>query len=229
MWALLCGLGGDGALYEAILADVHRQPAIRALYILGNVIGPNARSNDLVQRLQAPHAPGPQPQVCLGWWEQQCLILHGLSQETEPHDLIEHYGVGTAKLLWDEITRETIAWIYQLPLAFNEYDCLLLHGSTVAVGERLDPKADPFFLLDRITRAGANRLFCGRSGQAFRYDITAGTVTSRTITLNDTQETQGDSPSERAIIGVGSGSTYALYDPLTDALTFRTVPNPAKI
>jgi hypothetical protein len=226
MWALLSGLGGDGALYEAILADVQRQGAVSNVFILGNVVGPAARSNDLVRRLQHPAAHEPQPRVCLGWWEQQCLTLHGLSRETEPEELLQCYGAVVAKQLWDEISRETIAWIYDLPLAFREYDCLLLHGSTVAVGDRLDPEVNPFFLLDRITRAGVHRLFCGRSGQAFRYDIVGSTVTSKTTTLGHTQETQGDGGAERAIIGVGSGSTYALYNPYTDRLTFRTVDYP---
>lgn len=45
-------------------------------------------------------------EACMGWWEEQCLILHGQSHQIDPNPLVEKYGVGTAKKLWDRIARE---------------------------------------------------------------------------------------------------------------------------
>ena len=84
-------------------------------------------------------------------------------------------------------------------------------------------------LLDRLLRAEANTLFCGRSGLAFQLQIPEGAVTSTVTTLDAPAQTMTQTVRDRQIIGVGSvgrepgKATYVLYNPYTNAVSFRTV------
>ena len=160
-WAILSGLVGNLAAYEAVLQDV-RQYQVDELYILGDLVGPNATSEALVQRLQNPQKDEPLPQICTGWWEEQCLILHAHEQSPETNMLIEKYGAEMVKTLWDAVSRETITWIRSLEFGFMELDCLLTHGSSVSVSDDLRPDTSPLIMCDRLGRLDANYLFCGR-------------------------------------------------------------------
>ncbi len=131
-WAILSGIEGNLTAYEAVLQDIKRQAlSISELYVLGDLIGATPDSEKLVQRVLHPRRGEPEPQVCQGWWEEQCLILHGLGRIGEPTELIEGYGIAMAKTLWDSVSRETVAWVRSLDFGFFELDCLLIHGSTV--------------------------------------------------------------------------------------------------
>ncbi|MFN8969036.1 MAG: metallophosphatase, partial [Pseudanabaena sp.] len=120
-------------------------------------------------------------------------------------------------------------WISNLHFAFMEFDCLLVHGSSLSVFEELTPESSPLLLLDRIARSNANRLFCGRSGQTFRYQIKDGSLNSHVLTLDAEEVSQTYNTSDRLGIGVGNVggtpniATYTIYSPNTDIVQFRTV------
>lgn len=156
-------------------------------------------------------------------------MLHGFIPDIEPNPVVEKYGVATAKALWDSIPKETVEWISNLHFAFMEFDCLLVHGSSLSVLEELTPESSPLILLDRIARSNANRLFCGRSGQTFRYQIKEGSLSSTVINLDGEEAAKTYSTSDRLAIGVGNvgglpnKATYTIYSPNTDIVQFRTV------
>ena len=91
-------------------------------------------------------------------------------------------------------------------------------------------------MLDRVIRADANTLFCGRSGKAFEYQLRLSIINNWVMTL-DSQEPPAtvSATARRAILfegcanGVGnvgrlSGqATYTLYDPDTDTVKFRNL------
>ncbi|MEM1369838.1 MAG: hypothetical protein AAGG02_17905 [Cyanobacteria bacterium P01_H01_bin.15] len=84
-------------------------------------------------------------------------------------------------------------------------------------------------LHQRLIRADANHLFCGRSGRTFECWVTPAQLDSTVTTLDGLQPTQDQSKSARRIIGVGSvgrhsgEATYTLYSPGSNQLSFRTV------
>ncbi|EKQ67885.1 hypothetical protein OsccyDRAFT_4180 [Leptolyngbyaceae cyanobacterium JSC-12] len=229
-WAILSGIEGNLAAYEAVLADIKRQRCpVEEMYILGDVIAATPASIKVIQRIQSPRANEPVPQVCQGWWEEQLLILHGLGRTGEPTELIERYGLEMVKTLWDAIPREMVEWTRSLDFGFFEFDCLLIHGSSVNVSDELTPETPPIQMLDRLMRMDANTLFCGRSGLTFQYQIQQGSVTSSVTTLDQATSPQATLVRPRQVIGVGNvgripgQATYTLYSPNTNQIEFRTV------
>ncbi|MEM9276001.1 MAG: metallophosphatase [Cyanobacteria bacterium P01_F01_bin.143] len=230
MWAILSGIEGNIAAYEAVLADIKRQHvSVEALYILGDIIAANPDSEKVIRRIQNPLPGELQPQVCVGWWEEQCFALHGVGSAVEPTELIDRFGKETAKLLWESVSRETVHWLRNRDFGFFELDCLLIHGSTVSVSDELTPETPPWQMLDRLQRMPANRLFCGRSGQVFEYQLQGGSVNSSVMTLDQPHPVQTVTAPQRMVVGVGnigreSGkATYTLYSPYSDRLEFKTV------
>ncbi|MFB2875557.1 metallophosphatase [Floridanema aerugineum] len=229
-WAILSGIEGNLAAYEAVLADIKKaRKSLEALYILGDLIAPNAESQKVIKRVRSPLANEPIPQVCQGWWEEQLLILHGLGRTAEPTELIERYGKPVVKDLWDAVPRELIEWVRSLDFGFFELDCLLIHGSTVSVSDELTPDTPPVQILDRLMRMDANYLFCGRSGLTFEYEIIEGKVNSTITTLEYSAVPQTVMVKPRKLIGVGNvgriagQATYTLYNPYTNGIEFKTV------
>jgi hypothetical protein len=97
-WAILSGIEGNLAAYEAVLADIKRQrKPVEALYILDDVIAATSESTRVIQRIRMPRDHELEPQVCQGWWEEQLLILHRLGRTEELTELIERYGIETVK------------------------------------------------------------------------------------------------------------------------------------
>lgn len=230
MWAILSGIEGNLTAYEAVLADIKRQRArVEELYLLGDVVGASAESEQVVRRIRYPRSGELQAQVCSGWWEEQCFILHGMSGTNEATELIARYGTDMVKLLWESVSRETVQWLRGLDFGFFELDCLLIHGSTVSVSDELTPQTPPWQMLDRLQRMGANNLFCGRSGQTFEYQLQSGSVATAVITLDAKQPVQTIAAPKRRVIGVGNvgrewgKATYTLYDPNSDRVTAQTV------
>jgi hypothetical protein len=230
IWAILSGIKGNLAAYEAVLADIKRQQyPVEELFILGDVIAAAAETTNVVQRIRSPRANEPVPQVCQGWWEEQLLILHGLGRTGEPTQLIERYGMEMVKTLWDAIPRQTVEWVRSLDFGFFELDCLLIHGSSVSVSDELTPDTPPIQMLDRLIRMDANTLFCGRSGLTFQYEIQQSSVTSSVTTLDQATSPQATLIKPRQVIGVGNvgripgQATYTLYNPNTNQIEFRTV------
>ncbi len=229
-WAILSGIEGNLAAYEAVLADIKRlrQP-VEELYILGDVIAPTVESEQVIQRVRSPQQNEPVPQVCQGWWEEQLLVLHGLGRTGEPTELIERYGIEMVKTLWDAIPREMVEWVRSLDFGLFELDCLLIHGSSVSVSDELTPDTPAIQMLDRLMRMDANTLFCGRSGLTFQYEIQQGTVTSSMTTLDRSTSPQAIAVKPRQVVGVGNvgrlpgQASYALYRPNSNQVEFRTV------
>ena len=230
MWAILSGIEGNIVAYEAVLADIKRQRvAVSALYILGDMVAANPDSEKVIKRIQNPLPGELEPQVCIGWWEEQCFALHGVGSTAEPTELIDRFGKKTAKLLWDSLSRETVQWLRNCHFGFFELDCLLIHGSTVSVSDELTPETPPWQMLDRLQRVQANHLFCGRSAQVFEYQLQGGSVNSSVETLDSQQPVQTITASKRRVVGVGNvgreagKATYTLYNPNSDRLEFKTV------
>ncbi|MCA1992235.1 MAG: metallophosphatase [Coleofasciculus sp. S288] len=229
-WAILSGIEGNIAAYEAVVADIkHQKKWVEDIYILGDFIGSRPESERVVQRIRSPKPNELSPQVCTGWWEEQCLILYGLGTTGEPTQLIEKYGAGAVKSLWDCVSRKTVEWIRSLDFGFFELDCLLIHGSSLSVDDELTPQTPPWQMCDRLMRMGANNLFCGRSGLAFEYELQGGSVFSTVTTLDGEHPVQTATASPRRVIGVGNvgrepgKATYTLYDPDTNRVEFRTI------
>ncbi len=229
-WAILSGIEGNLEAYEAVLQDVHKQsPAITDLFILGNLIDGTPEGNAVVDRIRNPKHGELIPQVCKGAWEEQCLIIRGLAAEPEDNPFVKEKGGDILKQLWDNVPRETVQWFSQLHFGFAELDCLLVHGSSLNVFETLTPDLSPLILLDRLARTQSNRLFCGRSGQVFKYQVAEAKLAATVTTLDSVQEEQSYDVGDRLIVGVGNvgkqpkEATYTLYNPETDKLVFRTV------
>ncbi|WP_107669775.1 metallophosphatase [Cyanothece sp. BG0011] len=230
MWAILSGIEGNIAAYEAVLADIKRQRTpVEALYILGDVIAANPDSEKVIKRIQTPLPGELEPQVCVGWWEEQCFALHAVGSTAEPTELIGRFGMETVKVLWDFVSRETVQWLRNCHFGFFELDCLLIHGSTVSASDELTPETPPWQMLDRLQRVEANSLFCGRSGQVFEYVLQGGSVNSSVMTLDSKQPMQTMMAPKRRVVGVGNvgrepgKATYTLYSPNSDCLEFKTV------
>ena len=229
-WAILSGINGNLPAYKAVLTDIKRlRCEVEALYILGDLIGLHPQCEALVQRVRQPQKDELEPQICIGWWEEQCFNLYGLGSDPEAKELLEQVGSAGVEQFWQSVPRETMQWLRSLHFGFFERDCLLIHGSTVGYHDVLTPETPPMQLLDRLLRAEANTLFCGRSGLAFQLQIPEGAVTSTITTLDAPAQTMTQTVRDRQIVGVGNvgrepgKATYTLYSPYTNAVSFRTV------
>jgi hypothetical protein len=230
MWAIASGIEGNLAAYEAVVADLKKsRQEVENFYLLGDIIGPTAESNRLVERIQQPRNGEPTPLVCQGWWEEQILILHALGRTGEPTELIARYGINMTKILWDAIQPNTLKWVQSLEFGFVELDCFMIHGSSISVSDELTPNTDPIQAIDRLSRMDTNQLFCGRSGLAFEYKIESASLNSQVQTLADLTDITPTVLNSRRIIGVGSvgriegKASYTLYHPGSNKLEFKTV------
>ena len=231
VWAILSGIEGNLAAYKAVIKDIQQQPvSVEEIYILGDLIGPRQESEALVQYIRASKSPS--LHICQGWWEEQLFSLHGLRHDSDAIALKEKHGAAAVEQLWNAVSRETTNWLRGLDFGFLELDCLLIHGSTVGCDDELTPKTNPLTLLDRLLRAEANTLFCGRSGLTFQYQLASAQVTSTVTTLGTEQGPdlpQQQTLKPRQVIGVGNvgrlagHASYTLYDPSTNTVQFQPV------
>lgn len=228
-WAILSGIEGNLVAYEAVLAAVRRSRiAIDEMFILGDVIGPKGDNAAVIERLYNPRSDEPRLSVCQGWWEEQLLILHGLGRTGAPTQLIENYGAPMAKTLWDAVPRALVSKIQSWEFGIFELDCLLAHGSSLGVDDRLTPDTPVVSLIDRLQRMEANYLFCGRSGLTFDYEISLGQIQSTVQTFDQRSDTQSRTLSTKHIVGVGNvgagkQATYTLFYPESGHIQFQTV------
>jgi hypothetical protein len=229
MWAILSGIQGNLTAYQAVIEDITKQDRpIEDIYILGDVIGISPDNQSLVDQIRE-NQNNFNLHVCRGWWEEQCLILHSLHSSADPTELLEEYGVESAKKLWDSIPREIVPWLQSLDFGFVEFDALLIHGSSVNVSENLTPDTSPWLILDRFVRMNVNYMFSGRSYQSFEYELETGLLESRVATLDGVNPPQINEVQKKTLIGVGSVGTkphqadYVLYNPHTQTLQFQTV------
>ncbi|MBS0018589.1 MAG: metallophosphatase [Arthrospira sp. SH-MAG29] len=231
MWAILSGIEGNLVAYQAVVKDIiKRQVEIEQFFILGDLVGPNPNSELLVEMVRNFDELGEiQPQVCLGWWEEQCFNLYGLGTNVQGDELLNKYGGDTVKLLWKSVSRKTVEWLREQNFGFLELDCLLIHGSSVGVSDELTVDTPAWKMLDRLQRVGANQLFCGRSGQVFEYELAAGSVASTVLTLDEQQPSQTVELKNKKVIGVGAvgrdwgTATYTLYNPYSNQIKFCKV------
>lgn len=230
-WAIISGIEGNFEAYEAVIKDIKNQDfSVETLYILGDIVGVRADSDRLIQRLQNPQPGDPDLQICTGWWEEQCFILHAVSSNSEaPTELIEKYGENAVSTLWNCVSRDSVKWLRSLDFGFLELDCLLIHGSTVSFDDCLTPETSPWIVLDRLLRVGANQLFCGRSGLAFQYQLDAAAIDANLTTLDAQLPPTQQQTKPCQAIGVGNvgripgQATYTLYNPETHRVKFRTL------
>ncbi len=229
-WAILSGIEGNLAAYEAVLQDIRRQRVpVTDLYVLGDVVGLKGNNEATIARLRAPRSGELNPQVCIGWWEEQCFSLHGLSGPLDAPELMAQFGGDGVKDLWESVSRESVRWLRSCHFGFHELDCLLIHGSTVGHADELTPDTPAIELCDRLIRADANTLFCGRSGLTFECWVTPSELRSTVTTLDGQQEPQEQGKSTRRVVGVGAvgrtpgQASYTLYNPANNQVAFRTV------
>jgi len=205
MWAIISGIEGNLAAYEAVLADWKRSAVpVTDIYIIGDVVGPRPESEAVVSRLRSPRSGEIAPQVCIGWWEEQCFALHGVGATADPTELRDRYGGEVIERLWNSVSRETVQWLRGLHFGFVELDCLLIHGSSISASEFLTPETPPWQMLDRLQRVEVNNLFCGRSGRIFEYELQEGAISAVVTTLETEQTPQKITSNKRRVIGVGS-------------------------
>jgi hypothetical protein len=229
-WAIASGIEGNLVAYEAMLKDIQQlRVDVDALYLLGDVVGPCRDTEKLIDRIMHPRHGEPRPVVCQGWWEEQCLILHGLGRSGEPTQLFDRYGKDMAKTLWDCVPRPCVEWIRHLEFGFAELDCLLIHGSSIGVDDELTPETPVMTILDRLNRMGVNHFFCGRSGAAFEYEIQQGSLQTTVMRLDQPIAAQSTQITPKRLIGVGNvgrnrgEANYVLYNPGNNELRFKTV------
>ncbi|MEL6605038.1 MAG: metallophosphatase, partial [Cyanobacteria bacterium J06614_10] len=191
-WAILSGIEGNLAAYEAVLKDLPK--SVTELYVLGDVVGlqgKNENDNEaVIRRLRHPGAGELKPQVCVGWWEEQCFSLHGMSGLPDAPELMAAVGGDGVKALWDSVSRKSVQWLRSQHFGFHEFDCLLIHGSMAGYADELTPETPAIELCDRLIRADANHLFCGRSGRTFECWVTPTQLDSTVTTLDGPQPTQ---------------------------------------
>lgn len=230
MWAILSGIEGNFKAYEAVLKDIYQQnQTIEDIYILGDVVGMSSENEIVIERITNPPSYELIPHVCRGWWEEQCLILHGLHSTADPTELIEEYGIDASKLLWDAIPRHLLSWIQGLDFGFVEFDCLLIHGSSVSVSEKLTPETSALTILDRINRVNVNYMFSARSHLTFNYQLQTSLIQSTVITLDGVLPTQISESKNKRLVGVGSvgrnpnQATYTIYNPYNGNIEFRGI------
>ena len=128
-------------------------------------------------------------------------------------------GEEVVKSLVNAVDKSFLDWIAALQFGFVELDCGLIHGSSKDVGENLILETPPLTLLDRLTRLQVNRLFTARSKQQFHLELTEGIVNSEVEDLNGNRKKEQKVP-QKAVIGIGAGKNYTLYDVGTDNTQF---------
>ncbi|MEO1132418.1 MAG: metallophosphoesterase family protein [Cyanobacteria bacterium J06639_1] len=229
-WAILSGIEGNVEAYEAVLKDIQRQKQqVAVLFVLGDFVGLKGDNQATIERLRSPRPGELPPQVCVGWWEEQCFSLHGLSGSLDAPELMEQEGGEGVRALWNSVPREAVLWMRSLHFGFHELDCLLIHGSTLSYADELTPETPAIQLCDRLIRADANRLFCGRSGLTFECEVFPHQLTSSVTTLDGAQEPVDQGKTSRRVVGVGSVgrtqglATYTMYHSGSDRVTFKTV------
>jgi hypothetical protein len=231
MWAIASGIEGNIQAYEALLDQLKYQE-IEHLFILGDIIGLSDDSVAVIDRIQHPKPDELVPQVCRGWWEEQLLILHAMSTQEAPDELIAIYGRDAMKTLWDAVPRELVPWISQLDFGIFELDCILVHGSSSNVAEELSPETAPIVMLNRVQAVEANILFTGRSGLTFEYELTESQIRSKVSTLDNlgpADATTTRQSQSRRVIGVGSlgrvpgEATYTRFEPQTGQVNFEVI------
>ena len=218
-WALISGLRGDLEAYEAIQTDLRHTRRVDTLFVLGDVIGPERECDALLNRLQQPRRGELEPQCLYGWWEDQLLAERGYRGERRADALRLGQGEPAVDALLQAVDLSHMDWLAGLQLGFVELGCALLHGSSVAVDDSLEPESSPLLLLDRLTRMEVNRLFTARSGRQFRLELTGGGIESQVRDLEGQRHQQQSVP-PRQVIGIGAGIHYTLYDPGSDRLDF---------
>ncbi|MEA5419154.1 metallophosphatase [Spirulina sp. CCNP1310] len=220
MWAILTGIEGNLAAYEAVIADLRRQP-VEDLYILGDVLGLQGPVGPLLERLTHPQAGELTPQICSGFWEEQYLQMLGWMGGEPQREWVEP--------LMAAVPEGAVAWVRSLPFGFFELDCLLVHGSSQGVRDELTPATPPWELLDYLVRMDAHYLFTGRWGKPFHVELAESEITAEVITLDQPPLSQQAHLSERHVIGVGNvgripgEAHYGLFNPATGKMAFKSV------
>jgi len=101
------------------------------------------------------------------------------------------------------------------------------HRSSKDIRDKITIDTPPLILLDRLTRLGVNRLFTARSSQQFHLELTDAVVDSKVKDLNGKRIQEHTLP-KRAVIGIGAGAHYTLYDVGSDQTHFLTVGDVTK-
>jgi len=220
-WALVSGLRGDLETYDLIQRDLKKTRGVTALFVLGDLVGPERNCDALLDRLKNPHRGDLKPDCIYGWWEEQLLAERGFRGERKADALRLSQGEDAVSALLNTVNPSHLKWLASLQFGFIELDCALIHGSSSDVGDNLTSETSPLILLDRLTRLNVNRLFTARSTKQFHLELTGGGINSQVKDLNGKREQQQEVP-KRSVIGIGAGLNYTLYDVGSDKTHFLT-------
>ena len=218
-WALISGLKGDLDTYELIQKDLKKTPGNITLFVLGDMIGPEQNCNALLNRLINPKKNQIRPQCIYGWWEEKWLAESGYRGNQRAEALRINKGEEVIKSLLDAVDKSFLNWLASLQFGFVELDCGLIHGSSRDVGDYLTLDTPPLTLLDRLTRLQVNRLFTARSTQQFHLELKEGVIESVVNDLNGKSNQEQKVP-KKAVIGIGAGRNYTIYDVGSDYAKF---------
>jgi len=224
-WALVSGLKGDLETYELIQRDLKKARGITALFVLGDMVGPERNCDALLNRLQNPRRDELQPQCIYGWWEEQLLSEQGLRGEQKADALRLNKGEEAVTALLNAADTYHLKWLASLQFGFIELDCGLIHGSSADIGDNLTSQTSPLILIDRLTRLDVNRLFTAHSTEQFHLELTGGGLDSQVKELNGESQHQ-QKVSKQSIIGIGAGANYTIYDVGSDKTHFLTAGGP---
>ncbi len=220
-WALVSGLKGDLETYELIQSDLKKARGVTALFVLGDMIGPERNCDALLNRLQKPRRGELKPQCIYGWWEEQLLTEQGFRGEQKADSLRLNQREEVVSALLNAVDPSHLKWLVSLQFGFIELDCGLIHGSSADVGDNLTAETSPLILLDRLTRLDINRLFTAHSTKQFHLELTGGGIDSQVKDLNGHHQHQ-QKVSKQSIIGIGAGASYTIYDVGSDKTHFLT-------
>ena len=218
-WALISGLKGDLDTYELIQKDLKKTPGNITLFVLGDMIGPSKNCNALLNRLINPKSNELKPQCIYGWWEEQLLAETGYRGSQRAEALRINKGEEVVKSLLSSVDESFLNWLASLQFGFVELDCGLMHGSSRDVGDDLTSETPPLTLLDRLTRLQVNRLFTARSTKQFHLELKKGIIDSEVCDLRGNRKQEQKVP-QKAVIGIGAGKNYTIYDVGTDNTQF---------
>ncbi len=218
-WALVSGLKGDLETYEVIQRELKNTRAVKTLFVLGDMVGPERNCDALLNRLKNPIRGELQPQCIYGWWEEQLLAEQGFRGEQKADALRLNQGEEAVTALLDAVDPSHLKWLASLQFGFIELDCGLIHGSSANVGDHLTPETSPLILLDRLTRLDVNRLFTAHSTKQFHLELAGGELNSQVKDLNGERQYQ-QKVSKQSIIGIGAGPNYTIYDVGSDKTQF---------
>lgn len=100
-------------------------------------------------------------------------------------------------------------WLAALHFGLIDRDCALLHGSSAAVEDSLEPDSSQLLLLDQLISLDVKCLFTARSSQQFGLESKGGVIESQVRDLERQRHHQQSDP-QRQVTGIGADVRHDL-------------------